>query len=89
MLRITVEIWPGGDEARARVLALADVGNVSNLADASDYVVRVAEGENPIKNSPPWAKRGYVLGHDRRTSVWALVAKVAFWAAEQAEKIKR
>jgi hypothetical protein len=69
------------------VLAVADVGNISDLADTSDYMVRVAEAGNPLKDTPPWEKRGYVLQHNRRTSVWSLVAKVAGWAAEQAETI--
>ena len=31
MLRVTVELWPGGDETRARPLAVANVANVSHL----------------------------------------------------------
>jgi hypothetical protein len=89
MLRVTVEIWPGGDETRARVLATAAVGNVSDLAETSDYDVSVTEGRNPLTNTPPWSRRGYVLQHDRRKSVWALVAKVAMWAAEEAAKTRR
>lgn len=89
MLRVTVEIWPGGDETRARVLATADVGNVSDLAETSDYGVRVTEGHNPLTNTPTWSRSGYVFQHDRRTSVWALVAKVAAWAAEEAAKTRR
>jgi hypothetical protein len=51
--------------------------------------VSVTEGHNPLTNTPPWSRRGYVLQHDRRTSVWALVAKVAMWAAEEAAKTRR
>ena len=89
MLRITVEIWPGGDKTRARTLAIANVANVSDLADVSDYAVSVTEGYNPVTNTPPWSQGGSVFQHDRRTSVWALVAKVAIWAAEEAEKTRR
>jgi hypothetical protein len=89
MLRVTVEIWPGGDETRARVLATADVGNVSDLAETSDYDVSVTEGRNPLTNTPPWSRRGHVFQHERRTSVWVLVAKVAAWAAEEAAKNRR
>jgi hypothetical protein len=89
MLRITVEIWPGGDETRARKVAIANVANVSDLADVSDYAVSVTEGHNPITNTPPWSQRGRVFQHDRRTSVWSLVAKVAILAAEEAGKTKR
>ena len=89
MLRITVEIWPGGDETRACAVAIANVANLSDLADVSDYAVSVTEGHNPVTNTPPWSQRGYVFQHDRRTSVWALVAKVAIWAAEEAGKTRR
>jgi hypothetical protein len=87
MLRVTVEIWPGGDEKRARVLATGDVANVSDLADMSDYEVRADEGHNPLTNTPPWSRQGYIFQHDRKSSVWALVAKVAAWAAEKADNL--
>jgi len=89
VLRITVEIWPGGDEARARPLAIANVTNVSDLANVSDYAVSVTEGHNPLTNTPPWSQRGHVSQHDRRTSVWALIAKVSLWATEEAGKTRR
>jgi hypothetical protein len=89
MLHVTVEIWPGGDKTRARPLAIANVANVSHLADVSDYVVSVSEGHNPVTNAPTWSQRGRVYQHDRRTSVWALIAKVAIWAAEEAGKTGR
>jgi hypothetical protein len=89
MLRVTVEIWPGGDKTRARAIAIANVANRSDLADVSDYEVSVTEGQNPVTNTPPWSQRGYVFQHDRRTSVWALVARVATWAAEEAVKTRR
>jgi hypothetical protein len=89
VLRVTVEIWPGGDKTQARAIAIANVANVSDLADVSDYAVSITEGHNPITNSPPRSRRGYVFQHDRRNSVWALVAKVAAWAADEAEKTGR
>jgi hypothetical protein len=89
MLRVTVEIWPGGDKTRARSLAIANVANVSDLANVSDYAVSVSEGYNPVTNTPPWSQRGQIYEHDRRTSVWALIAKVAVWAAEEAGKTRR
>ena len=89
MLRVTVEIWPGGDKTRARSLAIANVANVSDLANVSDYAVSVSEGYNPVTNTPPWSQRGQIYEHDRITSVWALVAKVAVWAAEEAGKTRR
>jgi hypothetical protein len=89
VLRITVEIWPGGDKTRARAVAIANVANLSDLADVSDYAVSVTEGPNPVINTPPWSQRGQLFKHDRRTSVWALIAKVAIWATEEAGKARR
>jgi hypothetical protein len=89
MLRVTVEIWPGGDKARAHAVAIANVANVSDLANVSDYAVSVSEGYNPVTNTPPWSQRGQIYQHDRGTSVWALVAKIAIWAAEEAGKTRR
>jgi hypothetical protein len=55
MLRVTVELWQGGDETRARPLAIANVANVSHLADVSDYAVNVSEGYNPLTATRPCA----------------------------------
>jgi hypothetical protein len=88
VLRITVEIWPGGDKTRARAVAIANVANVSDLADVSDYAVSVTEGHNPVTKAPAWSQRGHLFQHDRRASVWALIAKVAAWATEEAGKPK-
>jgi len=85
MLRVTVELWPGGVKALARTLAVADIANVSELADLSDYQVLAAEGPNPLAGTAAWEAETQVRAHDRRSSVWSLVAKVALWAAKQAE----
>lgn len=89
MLRVTIELWPGGDNAGARTIATASVANVSDLSHVSDYALSVTEQYNPVAGTPAWSQRGHVLKHDRRASVWALVAKVATWAAEQATKRDR
>ena len=85
MLVIKVELWPGGYEGMKRTLAKADIGNMSSLADVSDYQIAASEGANPIAGSPAWKGRGLLHQHDRRQSVWALVAKAAAWAAAEAE----
>ena len=85
MLRITVEIWPGGEKLFRRTLAIADIGNISDLADTSDYAIRVKENDNPIAGAQAWSAEGQILQHDRRASVWALVEKVAAWAADKAK----
>jgi hypothetical protein len=89
MLRVTVEIWPGGDKTRARAIAIANVANLSDLADVSHYAVSVSEGLNPITNTRPWSLHGHIFQHNRKASVWALIAKVAIWAAEEAGKAGR
>lgn len=89
LLRVTIEIWPGGDETRARAIAVANVANISDLSDVSDYAVSVTEQYNPIADTPGWSARGSISEHNRGGSVWALIAKVATWAAEEATKKDR
>jgi hypothetical protein len=50
---------------------------VSDLADCSNYRIEVTEGRNPLTGDPPRSAACEVVGHDRRHSVWALVAKAA------------
>lgn len=70
MLTITVSV---GD----RVVAKATAGNVSNLADISDYEVRTVEqGYAPLQ-IPYSHTEGKILGHQRSSSVWSLVGKIA------------
>lgn len=86
MLQVIVKLAPGGNVRQAFELANARIGNISNLADTSDYAVEVAEGPNPIAGTSEWSAMGHVLGHDRRQSVWSLVRKVAELAEREAEK---
>lgn len=86
MLRIRIELVPGG-VGRTHELARAELGNLSHLADRSDYGIFAREGENTVSGTPPWESRGLISGHDRNsTSVWALVEKAARWANVEAEK---
>jgi hypothetical protein len=87
MLRVIVELVPGGDESRKRELARADIGNISHLAPVSDYVVRASENMNGLAGRPAWAKTGLVTKHNRNQTVWALVARAADWAAHEATTI--
>ena len=84
MLRITVEIWPGGYARNKRVLATANVANISGLADVSDYAVEI---NTSARMEPSWKNAsevsGEIRGHDREASVWALVEKVARLATEE------
>jgi hypothetical protein len=77
MIRITVEIVPGGFEPLRRVIATMLVDNLSNLADRSDYRVRATEKESGITGLRARSMGAEVKNHDRRQSVWALIAKAA------------
>lgn len=81
MLRITVELISG----RTKVLATACVGNVTDLADLSDYDVLVAEAANPMTRREAWRRRFAIEGHDRNSSVWRLVEKIAKRGGDVAE----
>jgi hypothetical protein len=82
MLRVTIELIPGGDENRRRELARMHIANLSNLAVMSDYTIYANEGVNPHARTVAWEIRGMISRHDREQSVWALVAKAAAWAAD-------
>jgi hypothetical protein len=84
LLVITVDLVPGGYESHRRTIGSMRIGNISNLADISDYAVDVMEGANPLTGDPPRNAVCTVLAHDRRQSVWALLAK-ASEAARKAE----
>ena len=86
MLRILVQLVPGGDEELLRELARAELGNISNLARMSDYAVVANESENRLAAMPAWSRRGLITRHDRRQSVWKLVERAAEWAGRQAEE---
>lgn len=84
MLRITVEIVPRGDESRARRVARAEIANLSDRGTICTYRINASEEPNLITGAPAQAWTGAIEQHDRRASVWSLIAKVATWAAEQA-----
>lgn len=73
MLKITVELHPGGCAELARPLAAMTVTNLSDLADVSDYDVVAAENANALTGQPSKMSWLRVRGHLRRQSVWKLV----------------
>jgi hypothetical protein len=77
MLVITVDLVPGGHQPRRRTIGSMRIANVTDLADISDYVVTVLEGANPLAGTPPRNGSCAVHAHDRRQSVWSLLAKAA------------
>jgi hypothetical protein len=71
MLRVTVEIVPGGRESGKRTLAVAEIGNIGG-ASLAHYHVEVSD-ENPgrlkeadVRSYPRWS-----------ASVWDLVLRCA------------
>ncbi len=86
MLRIIVELVPGGYEPAKRELARAKLGNISDLATVSNYVIRAGEAANPLTGTPAWLRTGKIEGHRRQQSVWALVERAAAWCNDQARK---
>ncbi|WP_170756497.1 hypothetical protein [Ruegeria lacuscaerulensis] len=58
-------------------IARAHAENKSDLADISDYAVRVNERESLDLGIEEKAIRFEILRHERRQSVWALVEKIA------------
>lgn len=75
MLKITIDLVPGGFEPLCRTIASMCVSNASNLADVSDYRVEAMEGRNPLTGDPPRNADCMVLAHDRNQCVWALLQK--------------
>jgi hypothetical protein len=84
LLVITIDLYPGGNSQRRRTIASLRIANISGLADISDYDVKAIQAANPLTGSPAGIGSSEVLGHDRRQSIWTLLAKAAR-AAEGAE----
>jgi hypothetical protein len=84
MLKVTVDLLPAGISSLRRTLAVMTVGNVSDLADFSDYDVSAMEGPNPLAGTNARSTSVQVIHHDRRQSVWKLIG-AAITALEDAE----
>jgi hypothetical protein len=82
MLRIVVDLIPGGFTPLRRTIATMSIANESDLSDRSDYSVEAMEGRNELAGLPPRNMSAVVEQHDRRQSVWILIAKAAAAAAE-------
>jgi hypothetical protein len=77
MLKVTIELVPGGRRELRRTIASMDIGNVSNLADISDYKIEAMEVANPRTGKPAVTACCTIASHSRRQSVWNLTAKAA------------
>ncbi len=58
-----------------RTIASMRIANITDLADSSDYRVEAIAAANPVSGDPARNTRCTVFAHDRKQSVWALLAK--------------
>lgn len=75
MLRVTIDLIPGGFTPMKRTIASMTIANASELADISDYTIEAMEGANKLSGTPPRNAACMVQAHDRRQTVWALIAE--------------
>lgn len=59
-MKVTIELIPGGRKELGRVIGRGSIGNISNLADLSDYTCKFEEN--------PWQGRAYGPYAGRLTS---------------------
>lgn len=80
MLRVTVEIIPGG-VCTPQKIATIDAWNVSGLAPMSDYQFRV----DRVLDGQPFdgVQKGLVFGHDREDGALELCRKLFTAIVEQ------
>jgi len=77
MLVVRVELWPGGNYRKSRTISTMIVGNISQLAEISDYDIRMHEGAVDHLDIPEREEHFELKGHRRKQSVWAIIAKAA------------
>ena len=78
-MTLEVEIRIGGT-----LVACANIANVSNLADTSDYEVRASAILAMSRDEPVTHHEGVLIeAHVRRQSDWALIAKCATILAQR------
>jgi hypothetical protein len=82
MIRVMVEVLPGGYAEFRRTIGRMYIANISDLAPRSDYRVDLSEGDNPFAGTKAFTRTVYVRDHDRNQSVWSLIAAAAAKGAE-------
>lgn len=75
MLRVTVELVPGGTEPFRRTIGAMTIANMSELAEISNYAITITKEANPLTGAPPRRFQFTLHGHSRRRSVWALIER--------------
>jgi hypothetical protein len=87
MIRVTIDLLPGGDPSKARTIASARIANTSpDLPDVSDYVAEVKADGYPELGIEPVSLLMKISRWSRRQSVIALVGAVLTKASEHEEK---
>jgi hypothetical protein len=86
MIRVTVELWPGGSNARAREIARMNIGSISDRAQAVDYEIWASSDTHAPTGQPAFEASGKVVKHKRNDSIWALLTKATAWVAASAKK---
>lgn len=76
MIRITVEVWPGGFADGKRTIGAMNIANLSDLAAVSDYSADIWEAGSPLTRRDERQYSVQVRGHVRSLGVWTLVSKV-------------
>jgi hypothetical protein len=75
-MSLWIEVYVGGKDNRIKV-ASSVAHNVSNLKDTSDYTFTNTEYGAEHLSIPPSETTGTIKGHNRLSSVWSLVSKLA------------
>jgi hypothetical protein len=74
MVVVTVALWPGGDEKRAKVLGIAQISNEGGTEQVGRYDVCLLKAGSPMGKGRRVWKRGQVVGFPRkRLGGWDLL----------------
>jgi hypothetical protein len=74
MLVLKLEIWPKGDETKARVVGEATLSNVGGDELAGDYEFEIEE--TAFGAMPARASKGHIYHHTRARGAWRLVHRM-------------
>ncbi len=75
MVVVTIEIWPHGDQEKAKTLGVCVISNDrSGSAEFGNYNVRLSHSGRYINREGAW-KTGKVKNHKRNLSPYHLVYK--------------
>lgn len=75
-MSLWIEVYVGRRDNRIKV-AECHAYNVSGLTDTSDYEFESIEYGNSSLNIPPSEIKGEVKDHNRNSTVWSLIKKIA------------